>query len=140
MLELSDVFDGHVMAFGKGVKGQFAGHVGGGGNHGFAAGEDGHFPGQIVGAAQVAGQQADGEMAFLVHDHNARVAGFVNQQRGEDADDDARCHDADQIVIFVKGFPQVCLEVFFIIEVAGVGGCQSAGQLLALAGEIKVCG
>ena len=126
--------------FGEGVEGQFAGHVGGGGDNGFASGDGSHFTSQIVGAAQVAGQQADGVVAFLVQDYDARVAGLVDDQRSQDADNDARCHDADQIVVFVKGFLQVRLEVFFIIEVAGVGGCQSAGQLFAFAGKIKVCG
>ena len=140
VLEFLDVFDGHVMVFGEGVEGKFAGHIGGGGDHGFAAGEGGHFPGQVVGAAQMAGQQADGEAAFLVHDHNARVAGFVDQQWSEDADYNAGGHDADQIVVLVKGFPEGSFEVFFIVEVAGMGGGQAAGQLPAFVGEVKICG
>ena len=140
VFELPDVFDGHVVFFGEGVEGQFAGHVGGGGDDGFAAGEGSHFPCQIVGAAQVTGQQADGVLTALVEDNDSGVARFVDEQRGEDADDDAGRHDADQVVVAVKGFLQVCFKVFFVVEVAGVRGGQLAGKLFAFSGQVEVCG
>ena len=140
VFELPDVFDGHVVFFGEGVEGQFAGHVGGGGDNGFASGDGSHFTSQIVGAAQMTGQEADGVLSALVHDDDAGIAGLVDQQRGQNADDDAGGHDADQIVVFVKGFPEGSFKVCFVVEVAGMGGGQPAGQLLSFAGEIKVCG
>ena len=86
------------------------------------------------------GQQADGVLTALVEDNDSGVARFVDEQRGEDADDDAGRHDADQVVVAVKGFLQVCFKVFFVVEVAGVRGGQLAGKLFAFSGQVEVCG
>jgi hypothetical protein len=78
------------------VPGRQAVDVGGGGDHRLAAEQFGQLPGQLVAAAQVAGEQADGELPGLVQHHHRRVEGLAPQHRREQPHHDAGGHDTDQ--------------------------------------------
>ncbi len=63
-----------------------------------------HPPGQLVGPAQVTGQETDGELPGLIHHHHRRVGILALEIRGDAAHHDPRGHDAHQVVAACKRF------------------------------------
>jgi hypothetical protein len=64
-----------------------------------AAGCGGHPASEVVGAAEVAGEERDGKAAPFIADDDGRIMIFVAQQRSNGADHDAGGHDADDAAI-----------------------------------------
>ena len=65
-----------------------------------------HLPGQFVGPAQVAGEEADGELPGLIHHHHRRVGILALEIRGDAPHHDPRGHDAHQVVAPCKSLPE----------------------------------
>ena len=86
------------------VQGRQPLHVGGRGDDRGAPQYLGHSPGQVVGPAQVPGEQADGELPGLIHHHHRRVGVLALEIRGDAPHHDPRGHDAHQVVAPGKGF------------------------------------
>ena len=80
------------------VHGKHTVHIRGGGQHRKSAADPADGPGQVVGPAQVPGQDGDGVPGALIHHHNRRVSGFAFQMGCDGPHGDSRRPDVDQAV------------------------------------------
>src|SRR6266581_4593341 len=84
------------MVLGEHVEGGKAMGVGGGGDHLPRPGDEGAAGSELVGAAQVAGKEGDGEFAGIVHHHYRRVCVLCLDQGSNHPHHDAGRHDEDE--------------------------------------------
>ena len=93
-----------VLPLGPLVHGKEPPDVRGGGDHRHCAQLGGDVPGQVVGPAQVAAENGDGEAARFVHYHHRRVGGLVADMGGNGPHGNASRPHKNQGVRLGKGF------------------------------------
>ena len=114
------------------VHGEHSVYIGGRGNDRDSTDQSSNLPGQIVGSAQMAGEDGDDKLSSLVHHDHRRVGALVAQMRGNRTNRDARCPHKNEPL----GAGESPLCPFLRLQpIPGIGGLvsvvgQSFGQLL----------
>lgn len=92
--------DDETIAPGPEIKGGTARHIACGGDDRLPAGDGRDLNRKFIAAAQVSGEQTDGELTFLIDHDDAGIRALVLQEWGNGTNNDAGRHNADDPLVF----------------------------------------